>query len=90
MMPPHLQHEGDAFDRRLTTAFRTGLDLPPDTDVPGLRFGEHRNWDSLGHMSLIVALEEEFGVELVDDGALDIDSYAAAATVVRSQLRCGE
>ncbi|KAB2914703.1 MAG: acyl carrier protein [Bacteroidetes bacterium] len=33
------------------------------------------NWDSIRHMSLVVALEEEFGVQLTDDQIADMQSY---------------
>jgi acyl carrier protein len=32
-------------------------------------------WDSLRHMNLVLALEEEFGVELTDDQVVEILSY---------------
>ena len=33
------------------------------------------NWDSLKHMNLIVALEEEFDVEFDDEEILDMANY---------------
>lgn len=33
------------------------------------------NWDSIRHMSLVVALEEEFGVQFDDDQIADMQSY---------------
>ena len=75
------------FERRLAEAFRVGLDLPAETDVTALSFGEHRHWDSLGHMSLIIALEQTFGVSLGETDVLEIDSYAAAAAVLRAKER---
>lgn len=70
----------------LSTAFRTGLDLPPDTDVTTLVFGEHLHWDSLGHMSLVAAIETTFGVSLGEKDVLKVDSYAAAIEIVKSAL----
>ena len=32
-------------------------------------------WDSLRHMNLVLALEENFGVELTDDQVVEILSY---------------
>jgi acyl carrier protein len=77
------------FDQRLFEAFRAGLDLPAETDVTTLVYGQHRHWDSLGHMSLVIALEQTFGVSLGDDDVLEIDSYASAAAVLRSRDRAG-
>lgn len=33
-------------------------------------------WDSLNHMNLIVAIEEEFDIEIDEDDILDLMSYA--------------
>ncbi|MGH3696129.1 MAG: acyl carrier protein [Pseudonocardiaceae bacterium] len=73
------------FDRLLAEAFRTALDLPPETDVTTLVFEEHVHWDSLGHISLVVALEQKFGVSLSEDDVFEIDSYAAAAALLKSR-----
>jgi acyl carrier protein len=73
------------FDRLLAQAFRAGLDLPPETDVGSLAFERHPHWDSLGHISLIAALEEAFGVRLGEDDVLAIDDYPAAAALLRSR-----
>jgi acyl carrier protein len=35
------------------------------------------NWDSLNHMNLIVALEEEFDVRFEDDEIVDLTSLKA-------------
>jgi len=43
-----------------------GDDASPDTI---------ENWDSLRHMNLVLALEEEFGIELTDDQTVEIMSY---------------
>jgi acyl carrier protein len=81
--------DGPGFDQLLSEAFKVGLDLPAETDVTRLVFGEHRHWDSLGHMSLVIALEQAFGVSLADEDVLEIDSYASAAAVLRSKDRAG-
>lgn len=81
--------DGPDFDQLLSGAFMVGLDLPAETDVTTLVYGQHRHWDSLGHMSLVIALEQTFGVSLGDDDVLEIDSYASAAAVLRSRDRAG-
>jgi acyl carrier protein len=81
--------DGPDFDQLLSEAFTVGLDLPAGTDVTVLVFGEHRHWDSLGHMSLVIALEQTFGISLGGEDVLEIDSYASAAAVLRSKGRAG-
>ena len=42
------------------------------------------NWDSLQHVNLIMALEEEFGVQVDVDDALEMVSYPeVVATMLR-------
>ena len=81
--------DGPSFEQMLSEAFMVGLDLPAETDVTTLVFGRHRHWDSLGHMSLVIALEQTFGVSLGEKDVLEIDSYASAAAVLRSKDRAG-
>ncbi len=78
-----------SFDEMLAESFRVGLDLPADTDVTTLAFEQHPHWDSLGHMSLVVALEETFGLSLDEEDVLAIQSYASAAAVLKSKDRAG-
>ena len=70
-------------EQRLRIAFRDALDLEPDTDPASLYYRSHPNWDSLGHMSLVVRIEEEFGIEIDSDQLMEIDSFEAALKVLR-------
>jgi acyl carrier protein len=72
-----------ALEQRLRAAFREALDLAPDTDPSGLSFRNHPSWDSLGHMALVVAIEEEFRVEIDADQLIRLDSFDAAVKMLR-------
>lgn len=39
-------------------------------------------WDSLGHMNLCLALEEEFGIELDGDSVASMSTYSDVVKVV--------
>ncbi len=41
------------------------------------------NWDSLRHMSLVLAIEEEFGIELTDDQVVEILSFKLIKIVLK-------
>ncbi len=41
------------------------------------------NWDSLRHMNLILALEEEFNVEFTDEQTVEILSYPLIKMVLQ-------
>lgn len=44
-------------------------------DLSGLKYQAVEAWDSIGHMQLMSALEEAFGIELDIDDIIDISSY---------------
>lgn len=44
-------------------------------EVEKFAFGETEGWDSIGHMSLIVALEEAFGIEFEPEEIMTIRSF---------------
>jgi acyl carrier protein len=44
------------------------------------------SWDSLRHMNLVLALEEEFGVQIPDEEAANITSYKLIQLVLRDLL----
>lgn len=44
------------------------------------------NWDSLKHMNLIVALEEEFNIEFDDEEMLDMVNYKIIVATLQEKL----
>jgi acyl carrier protein len=40
-------------------------------------------WDSVGHMSLIASLEDEFGIVLEMDDVIDFSSYAQGKELLK-------
>jgi len=43
------------------------LQVPPDLITPDLAFGDLPQWDSLGHMEIMLRLEDQFGVSINTD-----------------------
>jgi acyl carrier protein len=70
----------------LIQAFVTALELPEDVDVRALAYGDHPNWDSIGHMALIAEIEERFDVMLDTDDVLAIGSFDEALELVRRHV----
>ncbi len=76
---------GDAtLEDRLRHVFVVSLELPPDVDVDTIRNGVHPKWDSLAHMSLVVAIEDEFDVELSPGHLIRMDTLARAVEILRA------
>jgi acyl carrier protein len=67
----------------LREAFIAALDLSPDTEVEGLAYSEHPNWDSVGHMALVAELEDRFDVMLETDDVLAMSSFTVASEILR-------
>lgn len=70
---------------RLRTVFRTSLNLEPDLEVDALEYRAIPQWDSLGHMSLISAMEDEFDIMIDTDDMLDMSSFTKAASLLEKQ-----
>ena len=64
-------------------AFIEGLDINPDTSIDGLKFNEIEEWDSIGHMSLMSALEDAFDISLETDDIVDFSSYEKGKEILK-------
>ena len=66
----------------LVRLFRESLDLPQDVEVQGLEYRGISQWDSVGHMRLIAAIESEFDVMLETDDILDMSDFQKALEIL--------
>lgn len=69
---------------RLIAVFRDSLSLPPETEIPGLAYRAVSQWDSVGHMALVAAIEGEFDVMLETDQVIDMSSFERACEILAS------
>ncbi len=60
---------------RVQALVAEAIGAPPDLVTPELAFGDLPQWDSLGHMEVMLRLEEQFGV------AVDTDTIAQLVSV---------
>ena len=70
------------LDHKLQGAFWKGLGLRRGTDVSCLALGEHPRWDSLGHMDLVAAIEDAFGLQLGPEAVMALTNYEAARAIL--------
>jgi acyl carrier protein len=61
------------------------LETPLDQVTPELEFGGIPAWDSMGHMSIMMLLEEKFGVEIDADMIATLTSVPAICTFVSKE-----
>jgi acyl carrier protein len=70
---------------KLQEIFRAVFELAPDSDVTKVRKLSTSRWDSLAHVSLVVAIESEFGIALDLEDAQRISSYEAAEILLEDK-----
>lgn len=51
-------------------------------EVAGLQYQGIEQWDSVGHMTLVAAIEDEFGIEMDTDDIIDMSSFEKAKEIV--------
>lgn len=70
---------------RLRAVFRTSLNLDRQAEVDSLEYRSIPQWDSLAHMSLIAAMEDEFDIMIDTDEMIDMSSFVKAAALLEKQ-----
>jgi len=67
----------DQAEAKLREIVRAALDLPPDSDVTTAQQRGVETWDSLAHVSLMVAIESEFAISIDVADQIRLTSYPA-------------
>lgn len=60
----------EKYNKAFIESFRVDQDR-----LKGLKYQDINAWDSIGHMLLMTALEDEFGIELDIDDITDFSNY---------------
>ncbi|MBK8946927.1 MAG: acyl carrier protein [Ignavibacteriae bacterium] len=68
-------------ETKLKNAFKEALDLPVEQISDLLAYGD-QNWDSVAHMALIAAIEQEFEIMIDTDDVIDMSSFQKAKEIV--------
>ncbi|HWK47911.1 MAG TPA: phosphopantetheine-binding protein [Stellaceae bacterium] len=63
------------------------LNVAPSTIDQNSSMDTIETWDSLRHMHLVLALEEEFKVSIPDEEAANITSYALIKLILQDLLK---
>ena len=71
---------------KLEEIFRIVLDLPDGSDVSNVRRLTTRRWDSLTHVSLVAAIESEFGLQFDTAMSERLTSFQAAKLLIDERL----
>ncbi len=63
--------------------FRKSLMLGDDVEIRDLAYQSVEGWDSVGHMSLVAALEDAFQISFEMDDIIDFESYEVGKETLR-------
>jgi acyl carrier protein len=77
------------IDDRLRAVFSAALSIPAADVQDGLTFNKTERWDSISHMQLITAIDEEFGTMLETEDIIALSSFAKGREIVARYLQGG-
>ena len=66
------------------SVFISSLDFNEDQFRDDLKYQDIDEWDSIGHMSLISALEEKFSITFETDDIIAYDSYNKGIEILKN------
>ena len=72
---------------RIAEIFQKTFDFPADKVTPQTVPDDVPRWDSLGHISLVSAIQAEFGVELELDEIMEMVSVAKIEEVINTKTK---
>ena len=67
----------------LLTSFVETFSLQDEKKLKELKYNEIDEWDSIGHMTLIAALEESFKISFETDDIVDFSSYLKGKEILQ-------
>lgn len=70
-------------EARLKKCFVESIGIPERDVVDGLAYSTIKQWDSVGHMALVAAIEGEFNVMLDTDDIIAMSSVAVAKQILQ-------
>ena len=63
------------------------MDIKEDKFNEGLKYNEIPEWDSIGHMSLVSAIEEKFSITMETDDIIDFNSFQKGQEILESKYQ---
>lgn len=67
---------------KIDSAFRSALKLEDSVDLSSMEYHSTPGWDSVGHMTLVAVLEQEFDCMLDMDDILEMSTYEKVTEIM--------
>jgi acyl carrier protein len=68
--------------KTIAEVFSEALRIPLEDVCEALRYNSIPQWDSVAHMALVAALEDNFGILLETDDVIGLETFAAAKSIL--------
>jgi acyl carrier protein len=69
--------------QQLKNIFAEGLGISEDAVTDDLTYQSIKQWDSIGHMAMIAALESAFEIMMDTNDIIDMSSFAKAKEIIQ-------
>ena len=63
--------------------FLESLEIDDEKSLENLKYNDIEQWDSIGHMGLVSALEETFGISVETNDVIDFSSFKKGKEVLK-------
>ena len=70
------------MNQKIFEIFAEVFSLPGDVDTDKLIYNDYPGWDSVGHMTMVAALEEKFDCMLDMEDILNMSSYSKVCEIM--------
>ena len=77
---------GNKIEQRIMNIMMTVFEIPDKEINEESSPDTIESWDSLKHMNLVVALEEEFGIFIEDDEIIEMLNFGLIVLIVKGKL----
>ena len=69
--------------QKYSEIFKTSLNIGDDKFNEDIKYNEIEEWDSIGHMTLVAALEEEYKITMETDDIIDFSSFKKGVEILK-------
>jgi len=69
--------------KKYSEMFKNSLNVDKKKVTENLKYNEIDEWDSIGHMTLIAALEEEYKITFETDDIVDFSSFNKGIEILK-------
>jgi acyl carrier protein len=75
---------GDMSHKKVyDNAFIESFSIEPEALGSNLEYNSIPEWDSIGHMTLVAALEDGFSISMETDDIIELSSYAKGIDILK-------